>query len=81
MHLKKLLYAGVITGAVALGSMTGFAFDIVKEADTVTKDSSVIYTMYLGMPEDEFKDNFLELQAGIIGIVLCLKTGILGVMH
>lgn len=58
MHLKKLLYAGVITGAVALGSMTGFAFDIAKEADTVTKDSSVIYTMYLGMPEDEFKDNF-----------------------
>lgn len=58
MHLKKLLCAGFLTGAVALGSMTGFAFDMLKEADTETKDPSVIYTMYLGMPEDEFKDNF-----------------------
>lgn len=58
MHLKKLLCAGLLTGVVALGSMTGFAFDMLKEADTVTQDSSVIYTMYLGMPEDEFKDNF-----------------------
>lgn len=58
MRLKKLLCAGLLTGVVALGSMTGFAFDMLKEADTVTKDSSVIYTMYLGMSEDEFKDNF-----------------------
>lgn len=58
MNWKKVLCSGLFTGLLTATAMTGFALDLTKEADMISRNPSNVYTMYLGMSDQEFKKNF-----------------------
>lgn len=59
----KLLKKSALLGLVLTGtlSITGFAFDLQKDATEWTADPDCLVTMYLGMPQKEFENNFSGL--------------------
>lgn len=58
MKWKKVLCTGLFTGLLTVTGMTGFALDLTKETDVISRNPSNVYTMYLGMSDSEFKQNF-----------------------
>lgn len=62
--VMKLLKKSALLGLVLAGtlSITGFAFDLQKDATEWTADPDYLVTMYLGMPQEEFDNNFSGLK-------------------
>lgn len=58
MKWKKVFCTGLFTGLLTVTGMTGFALDLTKEADIISRNPSNVYTMYHGMSDTEFKKNF-----------------------
>lgn len=58
LYKKSALLGLVLAGTL---SMTGFAFDMQKDATAWTENPDCMVTMYLGMPQNEFENNFSGL--------------------
>lgn len=58
MKWKKVLCTGLFTGILTVTAMSGLALDLTKETDVISRNPSNVYTMYLGMSDSEFKQNF-----------------------
>lgn len=59
----KLVKKSALLGLVLAGtlSITGYAFDLIKDATEWTANPDCAVTMYLGMPQKEFENNFSGL--------------------